>query len=94
MDAEDMPFGKEMIIRGSLERLAPVMMTAMTSFYWFSSVAFWLWRSLEKNSISIVSRPLWRHACVYNPRPTRDSPLFYLFGSSEPPIAARNPVND
>jgi Cu/Ag efflux pump CusA len=29
---ENMPFGKEMIIRGSLERLAPVMMTAMTSF--------------------------------------------------------------
>ncbi len=32
MQVEGMPFGKEMIIRGSLERLAPVMMTAMTSF--------------------------------------------------------------
>jgi Cu/Ag efflux pump CusA len=32
MDVEGMPFGKEMIVRGSLERLAPVMMTAMTSF--------------------------------------------------------------
>jgi len=32
MKVEGMPFGKEMIIRGSLERLAPVMMTAMTSF--------------------------------------------------------------
>ncbi len=32
MKQEGMPFGKEMIIRGSLERLAPVMMTAMTSF--------------------------------------------------------------
>jgi Cu/Ag efflux pump CusA len=32
MEHEGMPFGKEMIIRGSLERLAPVMMTAMTSF--------------------------------------------------------------
>lgn len=32
MRVEGMPFGKEMIIRGSLERLAPVMMTAMTSF--------------------------------------------------------------
>jgi CzcA family heavy metal efflux pump len=32
MDVEGMPFGREMIIRGSLERLAPVMMTAMTSF--------------------------------------------------------------
>ena len=32
MEKEGMPFGKEMIIRGSLERLAPVMMTAMTSF--------------------------------------------------------------
>ncbi len=32
MHVEGMPFGKEMIIRGSLERLAPVMMTAMTSF--------------------------------------------------------------
>ncbi len=32
MAVEGMPFGKEMIIRGSLERLAPVMMTAMTSF--------------------------------------------------------------
>ncbi len=32
MNVEGMPFGKEMIIRGSLERLAPVMMTAMTSF--------------------------------------------------------------
>ncbi len=32
MEVEGMPFGKDMIIRGSLERLAPVMMTAMTSF--------------------------------------------------------------
>jgi Cu/Ag efflux pump CusA len=32
MRVEGIPFGKEMIIRGSLERLAPVMMTAMTSF--------------------------------------------------------------
>lgn len=32
MQVEGMPFGKEMIIRGSLERLAPVLMTAMTSF--------------------------------------------------------------
>jgi Cu/Ag efflux pump CusA len=32
MQVEGMSFGKEMIIRGSLERLAPVMMTAMTSF--------------------------------------------------------------
>jgi Cu/Ag efflux pump CusA len=32
MDVEGMPFGKELVIRGSLERLAPVMMTAMTSF--------------------------------------------------------------
>jgi Cu/Ag efflux pump CusA len=32
MEVEGMPFGREMIIRGSLERLAPVMMTAMTSF--------------------------------------------------------------
>jgi hypothetical protein len=29
MHAEGMPFGKEMIIRGSLERLAPVMMVRM-----------------------------------------------------------------
>lgn len=32
MHVDGLPFGKEMIIRGSLERLAPVMMTAMTSF--------------------------------------------------------------
>jgi Cu/Ag efflux pump CusA len=32
MEQEGMAFSKEMIIRGSLERLAPVMMTAMTSF--------------------------------------------------------------
>jgi Cu/Ag efflux pump CusA len=32
MEVDGLPFGKEMIIRGSLERLAPVMMTAMTSF--------------------------------------------------------------
>jgi CzcA family heavy metal efflux pump len=32
MEVDGMPFGKEMIIRGSLERLAPVLMTAMTSF--------------------------------------------------------------
>ena len=32
MEVERLPFGKEMILRGSLERLAPVLMTAMTSF--------------------------------------------------------------
>lgn len=32
MQHEGEPFGKSMIIRGSLERLAPVMMTAATSF--------------------------------------------------------------
>ncbi|MDX1930806.1 MAG: efflux RND transporter permease subunit [Pirellulaceae bacterium] len=33
MRHEGEPFGKAMIIRGSLERLAPVMMTAATSFF-------------------------------------------------------------
>jgi Cu/Ag efflux pump CusA len=32
MQVEGEEFGVEMIVRGSLERLAPVMMTAMTSF--------------------------------------------------------------
>lgn len=32
MEVDGMPFSKEMIVQGSLERLAPVMMTAMTSF--------------------------------------------------------------
>ena len=32
MEHEQEAFSKEMIIRGSLERLTPVMMTAFTSF--------------------------------------------------------------
>jgi CzcA family heavy metal efflux pump len=31
MDVEDMPFGRELVLRGAMERLSPILMTAMTA---------------------------------------------------------------
>ncbi len=94
MDAEDMPFGKEMIIRGSLERLAPVMMTAMTSFIGLVPLLFG-YGEPGKEILYPLSVVLFGGMLASTILDQLVTPaLFYLFGSSEPPIAARNPVND
>jgi Cu/Ag efflux pump CusA len=31
MDVESMPFGRELVLRGAMERLSPILMTAMTA---------------------------------------------------------------
>jgi Cu/Ag efflux pump CusA len=40
IEEEGMPFSKETIIRGSLDRLPPVLMTAMTSFIGLAPLLF------------------------------------------------------
>ncbi len=79
MEVEGMPFGKEMIIRGSLERLAPVMMTAMTSFIGLIPLLFGYGEPGKRFSIHYPSSSSW-HARINHPRPSRYPPLFLLFG--------------
>ncbi len=65
MEVEGMPFGKEMIIRGSLERLAPVMMTAMTSFIGLIPLLFGYGEpGGQGDPLSVVGGIIWRNARI------------------------------
>jgi len=45
MELDGMPFGQQRIIRGSLERLTLVMMTARVSVVGLIPATVWLWRT-------------------------------------------------
>lgn len=81
MEVDGMPFGKEMIIRGSLERLAPVMMTAMTSFVGLIPLLFGYGEPgkeiLYPLSVVLFGGMIASTALDQIVTPT----LFYLFGS-------------
>jgi Cu/Ag efflux pump CusA len=94
MHAEGMPFGKEMIIRGSLERLAPVMMTAMTSFIGLVPLLFG-YGEPGKEILYPLSIVLFGGMLASTVLDQLVTPaLFYLFGASGPPVNARKPVKD
>jgi len=82
MEVEGMPFGKEMIIRGSLERLAPVMMTAMTSFIGLIPLLFG-YGEPGKEILYPLSVVLFGGMLASTILDQLVTPaLFYLFGSS------------
>jgi Cu/Ag efflux pump CusA len=86
MHAEGMPFGKEMIIRGSLERLAPVMMTAMTSFIGLVPLLFG-YGEPGKEILYPLSIVLFGGMLASTVLDQLVTPaLFYLFGAPSPPI--------
>ncbi len=94
MQVEGMPFGKDMIIRGSLERLAPVMMTAMTSFIGLLPLLFGFGEP-GKEILYPLSVVLFGGMLASTVLDQLVTPaLFYLFGSSESALHARKPVND
>jgi Cu/Ag efflux pump CusA len=94
MHAEGIPFGKEMIIRGSLERLAPVMMTAMTSFIGLVPLLFG-YGEPGKEILYPLSIVLFGGMLASTVLDQLVTPaLFYLFGAPTPLVNARKPVND
>lgn len=94
MHAEGMPFGKEMIIRGSLERLAPVMMTAMTSFIGLVPLLFG-YGEPGKEILYPLSIVLFGGMLASTVLDQLVTPaLFYLFGAPSTPINSRKPLND
>lgn len=94
MHAEGMPFGKEMIIRGSLERLAPVMMTAMTSFIGLVPLLFG-YGEPGKEILYPLSIVLFGGMLASTVLDQLVTPaLFYLFGAPTLLVNARKPVND
>lgn len=84
MEVDGMPFGKEMIIRGSLERLAPVMMTAMTSFVGLIPLLFG-YGEPGKEILYPLSVVLFGGMIASTALDQIVTPaLFYLFGSAQP----------
>ncbi len=84
MKVEGMPFGKEMIIRGSLERLAPVMMTAMTSFIGLVPLLFG-YGEPGKEILYPLAVVLFGGMLASTLLDQLVTPaLFYLFGSAKP----------
>jgi Cu/Ag efflux pump CusA len=82
VEVDGMPFGKEMIIRGSLERLAPVMMTAMTSFIGLVPLLFG-YGEPGKEILYPLSVVLFGGMLASTILDQLVTPaLFYLFGSS------------
>jgi Cu/Ag efflux pump CusA len=84
MEVDGMPFGEEMIIRGSLERLAPVMMTAMTSFVGLLPLLFGHGEP-GKEILYPLSIVLFGGMIASTVLDQIVTPaLFYLFGSARP----------
>jgi Cu/Ag efflux pump CusA len=84
MKVDGMPFGKEMIIRGSLERLAPVMMTAMTSFVGLIPLLFG-YGEPGKEILYPLAVVLFGGMIASTALDQIVTPaLFYLFGSAPP----------
>jgi Cu/Ag efflux pump CusA len=83
MEVDGMPFGKELIIRGSLERLAPVMMTAMTSFVGLVPLLFG-YGEPGKEILYPLSIVLFGGMIASTALDQIVTPaLFYLFGSTQ-----------
>lgn len=94
MDEERMPFGKEMIIRGSLERLAPVMMTAMTSFVGLVPLLFGFGEP-GKEILYPLAIVLFGGMLASTTLDQVVTPaLFYLFGSAPKSSMIGNSKND
>ncbi len=78
-----MPFGKEMIVRGSLERLAPVMMTAMTSFHWALALCLDMVNRARRFSIPLAVVVFGGMIASTALDQLVTPALFYLFGSEK-----------
>lgn len=94
MEVDSIPFGKEMIIRGSLERLAPVMMTAMTSFVGLIPLLFG-YGEPGKEILYPLSVVLFGGMIASTALDQVVTPaLFYLFGSKHPATDKTASLND